>query len=378
LRADVVSALRHLVTQTYAFSLGPTVDVFERIVTPGAKGMIGKLLDEAKITDSSERISCQKALEDEVIPSHEVRGHIEPNLTPEKCFWEPQLIWSFLIDCLRAPTRVAFQDSCNRWDDDLLTQSCIVAEAHEVYALTRDEEAWKRLEDQTRSGNTLSNLKSFVRTRQNSTVVKLLNLLIQKSGGDIHALNRVIDETYLAGNANFSYILPHMLRDLSRGIDIDDIPDQVQHDTERKFIGRYTPKELETMTQGQREAQDKIARTPETRALFSTYVSIGAEESTLNLEIHSAEKSVSSVHAIPFIASLQEARRILQDRGSEVVVSPVLSVETILRKWLQHLANGKEYDQWEKFDVMKDLGRFYDLWKPAIIEARRRIFKPGT
>jgi hypothetical protein len=75
---------------------------------------------------------------------------------------------------------------------------------------------------------------------------------------------------------------------------------------------------------------------------------------------------------------LQEARRILQDRGSDVVVSPVFSMESILRKWLQYLASGKEYDQWEHFDAMKDLGRFYDLWKPAIIEARRRIFKSGS
>ncbi len=183
LKADVLSALRHLATQTYAFPLGPRVDVFERIVTPGAKGMISKLLDEAKITDSLARKLSQRALEEQVIPAHEVQGHIEPNLRPEKCFWEPQLIWSFLIDCIQAPTRVAFQDSCDRWDDDLLTQACIVAEAHEVYALIKDDEAWRRLRDQTKLGDALSNLKSLVRTKQNTTVVKLLNLLIQKSGG---------------------------------------------------------------------------------------------------------------------------------------------------------------------------------------------------
>ncbi len=168
-----------------------------------------------------------------------------------------------------------------------------------------------------------------------------------------------------------------MLRDLNRGIDIDDIPDRVRNETERKFIGRYTPKELETMTHEQRDVQDRIARDPRTRGLLSTYVSLSAEESTLRLEIHSAENSVSSLNAIPFIASLQEARKILQSEGSDVVVSPVLSMETILRKWLEYLAIGREYDQLEQFDVMKDLGRFYDLWKPVIIEARRRIFGFG-
>jgi hypothetical protein len=378
LNADVASALRHLVTQTYSFPFSPTVDVFERIVTPGAEEMASSLLDEAKITDPLERKLSQKALEDHVIPAHEVKGHIESNLTPEKCFWEPQLIWSFLVECVQAPTRVAFQDYCDQWDDDILTQSCIVGEAHEVYALTRDEEAWRSFLDQAKSGDTFSNLKTLVRAKQSSTAVKLLNLLIQKSGGDIRTVNKIIDETCLEGNSNFSYSLPHMLRDLNRGIDIDDIPDHLLKETERKFIGRYTSKELETMIQEQRDAQERIARDPRTRGLLSTYISLSAQESTLNLEVHSAENSVFSINAIPFIASLQEARRILQSRGSEVVVSPVLSMETILRRWLEYLANGREYNQQEQFDVMKDLRRFYDLWKPAITEARRRIFKSGS
>lgn len=375
LRSDVISALQHLVAQTQAFPLSPNVDVFERIVTPGAtENMINQLLDEAHVNDASMREFSKNVLEEQIIPTHEVQGHIGPNLNPDKCFWEPTLIWSFLINCLKAPSRVAFQDSCDRWEDDLLTHVCIVTEAHELYAMLKDEGAWEALRNGTREDD-LAIVKKMVRTKQDSTSVGLLNFLIKKSGGDLRVVNRVIEKMYLEGNSSLSFSLPHMLRDLNRGIEIDDIPNKIWEDTQRKFGGQLSPTELEAGIQENREAQEKLARNPVTRGLFSTYISVKTGESTLGLEVYSAENSVSAINSIPFIVSLQEARRILQSEGKEVVVSPVYSMEKILRKWLRLLATGREYNEMETFDVMKDLGRFYDLWKPAVIEARRRIFR---
>lgn len=375
LRSDVIAALRHLVAQTQAFPLSPNVDVFERIVTPGATEiMIDQLLDEAHVNDTSMREFSKGVLEEQVIPTHEVQGHISPNLNPDKCFWEPTLIWSFLINCLKAPSRVAFQDNCDRWEDELLTHVCIVTEAHELYAMLKDEEVWEFLRDETRDKE-LSNVKRIVRTKQDSTAASLLNFLIKRSGGDLRSVNRVIEKMYLEGNSSLSFSLPHMLRDLNHGFEIDDIPDKIWQDTQKKFAGQFSPAELEAGVQENREAQEMLARNPVTRGLFSTYVSVKTGESTLSLEVYSAENSVSAINSIPFIVSLQEARRILQSEGRDVVVSPVYSMEKILRKWLRLLAAGKEYNELETFDVMKDLGRFYDLWKPAVIEARRRIFR---
>ncbi len=64
LSEDVVLAVQNMIVKTHTFPLSPNVDVFERIVTPGAGGITSKLLDEANIIESKKRRLSEKALED--------------------------------------------------------------------------------------------------------------------------------------------------------------------------------------------------------------------------------------------------------------------------------------------------------------------------
>lgn len=372
-----LSSLSYLSKGPFFFSTDPQLDPLERIVTPGTGGDFREeLINSAKITDDEQRLNCHRIIEKFILPAHEAKGHIEVNLSFDKSSYESKAIWLQLHRCLNEPNMNRFLGFPYEISEDFLFQHYISGTMHELYALLREESAWKRLAEETEFRPLTTNLKHAIRAKQDSLAVRLLRFLIDKSGNEITKVNKVIDEMIIKADMSLSHSLPHLIRDLGRGVEIDDMIDSVLEQTYRKFSAQYSRDKLDEMMKEQRQSIREDRSKPAVKALLSTYMSLSYGDSYLDISFCSQENGEYAISAITDLVVMREGKRILDRSGTPYPVSPLHSMEQSWTETLEEIADGRFRDRTDlvtNFDALADFRRFYLSWRPALLLAQRRV-----
>jgi hypothetical protein len=375
---ESISALYFLLKRPFVFPVDPFFDPMERMVMPG-KGVDfrNELIDSARIGDIEDRRRCSELLEKCIIPVHEAGGHVEINLSAEKSCFESRTIWLQLQECLTCPDISKYLSYPATVEEDMLFQHYFSIPMHELYALIKEEGAWRRFEDQQDFQPTTGMLKETIRAQQDGLVVKLLRFLMNKSGNDMSKITSVIDELVIKPNLSLSHFMPHFIRDLARGVEIDDMVDFAFELTARKFSSEFSRSGLETAMQEQRKKEHEMRSHPAMKAALTTYMSLDYDESTLAISFYSQEKSELAIKMIPNLVLVHEAKKILETRGLPYPISPLQSMEHTWTSTLEEIAEGTFKDRRDgpvyHFDAMKDFTDFYKAWHPALVEAQKRM-----
>ena len=377
---ESLSALDFLSKGPFFFPVDPHFDPLERMVLPGAgKDFQDELITNAGIDDPKNRRICHAVLENYIIPIHEAIGHVEVNLSAEKSCFESRTIWLQLQECLKCPNIDKYLDYPATVSEDMLFQHYFSSPMHELYALIKEETAWKRFAEQPDFQPATGKLKETVRARQDSLVVKLLRFLMNKSGNDMAKVSRVIEELVIKPDLSLSHFMPHFIRDLARGVEIEDMVDFALELTAKKFSTQFSRSGLEVAMKDQRQREHKLRSDPAVKAVLTTYMSLSYNESTLTISFYSQENGEYSIRMIPDLVTMREAKRILDTHGLPYPISPLKSMEHTWTSTLEEIAEGGFKDRKTgpiyNFDALKDFSNFYRTWHPALLEAQRRIHR---
>lgn len=314
---EAISALDFLSKGPFFFPVDPHFDPLERMVVPGAgEDFRDELINSAGIDDPKNRRVCHAVLKNYVLPIHEAKGHVEVNLSAEKSCFESRTIWLQLQECLKCPSIDKYLDYPATADEEMLFQHYFSSPMHELYALIQEEAAWKRFTDQPDVYPTTDRLKEAIRVKQDRLVVKLLKFLINKSGNDLAKVSRIIEELVLKPDLSLSHFMPHLIRDLARGIEIDDITDLAMELTAKKFSAQYSRNGLERSMKEQRQMEHDLRSHPAIKAVLTTYMSLSYSDSALNISFYSQENGEYSIRVIPNLVILREAKKILDKSGA--------------------------------------------------------------
>jgi hypothetical protein len=373
-----LSALDFLSKETFFFPTDPQLDPLERMVTPGAgESFRNEMIDEAKISDTGQRHVCHRVLENYVIPAHEAKGHVEINLSAEKSSFECKSIWLQLMNCVKFPNINDFLDFPDHAAEDMLFQHYLVAPVHELYALLKEESVWKKLSENPKFETYTTKLKQSVRAKQDNLPVKLLQFLIEKSGNDLVKVQKIIDECVLKADLSLSHFMPDFLRDLARGVEIDNILDFAFEQTAKKCSKQYSPAKLAIAIEEQHQYAKEYRSHPAMKAVLSTYMSLSYSDSRLDISFYSQGEGENAVKAIPNLVALREAKKILDRQGNPYPISLLPSMEPIRIEMLEQIAYGRFRDEYpgplHNFDALEDFGKFYRTWRPALLEAQKRV-----
>jgi hypothetical protein len=380
---DTISALDFLLKGPFFFPNDPHFDPLERLLVPGAGAEFrNELIDNARIDDPEDRRICHAVLENYILPIHEAEGHVEINLSAEKSCFESRTIWLQLQQCLKCPSMNEYLDYPATVDEDILFQHYLSLPMHELYALIKEETAWKRFAEQTDFQPATNKLKGTIRAKQDSLVVKLLKFLNDKSGNDMAKVSKVVEELVIKPDLSLSHFMPHFIRDLARGVEIDNIVDFALELTSKKFSAQYSRSELDRAMKDQRQWEHELRSDPAMKAVLTTYMSLSYSESALTISFYSQENGEYSIRTIPNLVILREAKKILDRRGLPYPISPLQSMEHTWTSTLEEIADGKFKDRRDgpiyNFDVLKDFGNFYRTWRPALLEAQKRVLGKGN
>ena len=374
---DCLGALKALASETFVFSSDPRLDPLERMTTPGAgAGFRKELIDRAGVSDPEGRHRSDRLLERLILPAHEGKGHIAFNLDLGRSCYESRAIWGQLIKCLTTPTLNEFLDFPDQMHEQFLFQHYIVPVAHELYAVLVEDEVWRQLDGEKDLSGIVPGLRDAVRGLQDPTVIKLLQFLNEKSGNDLARVRKVIDDQVINADMSLSHFIPHLLRDLHRGVEIDRIPGFNLEQTEKQFTGKYTPEALQRAMAEDRESVAAMKSSDTAKAAFSTYYSVEYSGSNLEVVFYSQERGELALKFIPTLVSVHLARRILERQNRSYPVSLLPSMQNNTSKWIRDLADRAYRDDPSagvQFDALKEFGAFYMSWRPALILAKKRI-----
>ena len=375
--SDCLGALRALVGETFVFSSDPRLDPLERMTTPGAGAEFRKeLIDRAGVSDPEGRHRSDRLLERLILPAHEGKGHIAFNLDLDKSCYESRAIWGQLIECLTTPTLDAFLDFPDKIHKQFLFQHYIVPVAHELYAILVEDEVWRELDGEKDLSGIVPGLRDAVRGLQDPTVIELLQFLSEKSGNDLTRVRKVIDDQVINADTSLSYFIPHLLRGLHRGIEIDRIPEFNLEQTEKQFAGEYAPEALQRAMAEYRQNIAAMKSSDTAKAVFSTYYSVEYSGPNLEVVFYSQERGELALRFIPTLVSVHLARRILERQNGSYPVSLLPSMQNYNSKWIRDIANKTYRDDPSagiQFDALKEFGAFYMSWRPALLLAKKRI-----
>jgi hypothetical protein len=361
---QVLSSLNILSKGPFLFSADPHFDPLERIATPGSgDDFTEQLLQAAPIVNPVDKQICGKLLKNTVLPAHETKGHLEVNLSVERAAFEFKGIWLQLMRCL-SETKDSFLDFPCQADQKLLMELYINPAVHELYAILKEESAWRPILENNDINLPASLLHRSVRRLQDRTVVGLIRFLKEKTNDDIGKFLTVVNNCVLKYNTSLSHNVPQILRELADGVGIDDLEDRVM---QQAMAGLN---ETELMI-----AQNNVFKAKEAKAIVSTYMSLGFDASAVTISVFSQHYGQESVDAIPSLVIVREARKSLDNSGVQYPISPFASMEPMWDTLLEDIANKRSNYRRSasQMDVVKDFANFYRVWAPALSKAKTEI-----